>query len=67
MSCCTYKCDGSHGCPVRAEKITANAAQPEEQSSLDVIGGVMLNGLLAVVLVAVVICMAGWMGHYLVN
>ena len=38
-----------------------------ERSSLDVIGGVMLNGLLAVVLVAFVICLAGWIGHYLVN
>lgn len=35
-----------------------------ERSSLDVIGGVMLNGLLAVVLVAVVICLSGWMGYF---
>ena len=67
MNCCTYECNGGPGCPVRATKITANAAQPQERSSWDVIGGVLLNGLFAVALVAVVICLSGWMGSYFLN
>ena len=54
---------GRH-CPVRTTLITANAAQPEEQSRWEVIG-VLLNGLFAIVLVAVVICLSGWIGYYL--
>ena len=64
MSCCTYECNGGKNCPVRTTTITANAAQPQEQSRWEVIG-VLLNGLFAIVLVAVVICLSGWIGYYL--
>ena len=64
MNCCTYECNQGRNCPVRTAKITANAAQPEDRSSWDVISGVMLNGLFAVALVAVVICLSGWAGFY---
>ena len=61
MSCCTYECNGGKNCPVRTTTITANAAQPEVQTNWQW----MAEILFAIVLVAVVICLSGWIGYYL--